>query len=906
MTRSRLALPFLTALLPGLSPSSSTHTTSFTTSTYSTPLVNATPLHTLTPFTPPTIPIDTRKSVESQVTYLWEHLYNPLFTSVTSMSTQLFQATFFTSPSIASTSTTTSVSERGGGGGGGGTEQYQELAQIDVNFNLLLLQHVLSNHTNSTITSSNNNNASSSESSALYKASVKYPTCLLDIFTKIRSLSYTSIYAFLYDLAALRHDFVTILNTYTTTNTHTNSNTNTSSTSVHTSSTQDISHTNNAYNNTADSSKININSNTGSSNSVYTDNILSAFDTVTAVGMNHLIVHKLELYQLHIAIYKEEEEAKGEGHMGVMRFNITTTTADKRHMNRTTTAANTDTNGNIVSNSNSNGNIDTSSSSGSGGLFSIDSDAPSAPILRDTTATTPATTAVTSDTTTKPLAAAAAAASPTAKTTTTLAPIADDDKDTNTKHTAAASCGSSSNGTKNTTVKAAKKKRKSPPIHDPPPSDLNPSPTPVPTTDNITNNTSNSVDDSSVNVKKCNKKTTATTTSTGSVDKTNDISTTTNYNTGSVSNGSHISSTMLVDEPTHTTTNNITTNDNNNTSSNNTSHNSSSSSSSSSNNSNSSNGILPCITDPKYIISRFMHMWRVSCEHRFFNHILAQTMNGYGDSSFTKLRNPVHATQDNGHGTSTNTSTENIGVNSVNSVVNGKLSNPVPLYLSSYTSNYLSKMNATHLFITNRSLIGWSAYVTQGVKDDILYEQKDLLTHMGHKEYLSQQQASELLAYNVPMENQISDQDIVNTMLTLSCSRSALPTGPTVNYWSSPVTYTTLPIHECVMDISGSSNGMLNETVTLLEDQYGAPTLPWNKAYHTSSTSSTTPTTASRTDKTVRHISSMHEESGGEVDGEREEGESEEGHNYDPTPDYLRQDETLLMLDRYCDTYIIL
>ena len=848
MTRSRLALPFLTALLPGLSPSSSTHTTSFTTSTYSTPLVNATPLHTLTPFTPPTIPIDTHKSVESQVTYLWEHLYNPLFTSVTSMSTQLFQATFFTSPSIASTSTTTSVSERGGGGGGGGTEQYQELAQIDVNFNFLLLQRVLCNHTTSN-TGSNTHTSSSSESSALYKASVNYPTCLLDIFTKIRSLSYTSIYDFLYDLVALRHDLVTILNTYTTTNTHTSTSASSTSvrTSAYTSSSQGISHTNNAtHHSSNDSSNDN---NTMNSDSVYADNILSAFDTVTAVGMNYLIVHKLELYQLHIAIYKEEEEAKGEGSMGMRRFNITTTTANTkavtmRSINSTTTTANIDGNDHIISNSSAS-NIDTSSSSGSGGLFSIDSDMPPAHILPVPTTTTSTTT-------------------PAAVSPTTTASVVDDVKDTNTKHTTAGS-GSSSNGTKNnTTVKAAKKKRKSPPIHD-----LNLNPIPATTTSStystteVDNSISATADSNNVKAKK---------NTNGSVGKNYDIYNTSTNDSDSVSNGNHVSSSMLIDEPTYTTTSNINITNYNHATSNNTSH----SNSSSNTGSNNSNSIHTCITDPNYITSRFMHMWRVSCEHRFFNHILAQTMNGYGESSYSKLANPV------------------------------------PLYLSSYTSNYHSKMNAPHLFITSRSLIGWNVYITQGVKDDILYEQKDLLIYNGYKEYLSQQQSSELLAYNVPIESQISDQDVVNTMLRLSCSRSA---EPTVNYWSSPAAYTTLPVHEYRMDISnsamdstsgnggsGSGSGMLNETVTLLEDQYGAPTLPWNKAYHTTST---TPTPIQRSDKTVRHTSHTHEDPGGEMDGQVEEGESEEGHNYDPTPDYLRQDETLLMLDRYSNTYNI-
>ena len=52
-----------------------------------------------------------------------------------------------------------------------------------------------------------------------------------------------------------------------------------------------------------------------------------------------------------------------------------------------------------------------------------------------------------------------------------------------------------------------------------------------------------------------------------------------------------------------------------------------------------------------------------------------------------------------------------------------------------------------------------------------------------------------------------------------------------------------------------------------------------NKAYHTTFTTFTTP--SARADKTVRHTSTTHEESGGEIDGQREEGESEEGHNYD-------------------------
>ena len=798
------------------------------------------------------------------------------------MSTQLFQATFFTSPSTPSNITTTSVSSERGGGGG--TEQYQELAQIDVNFNLLLLQRVLSHHTTSNTSSNTSNNncstytSSSSSSSPSYKASVDYPTCLLDIFTKIRSLSYTSMYAFLYDLAALRHDLVTIINTYTTTSTHTS----TSSTRLHTSSSLGISHTNSDSNNNMSNNSMNSNND---SNSVFTDHILSAFDTVTAVGMNYLIVHKLELYQLHIAIYKEEEEAKGEGHMGVPRFNITTTAntttaASKRPTNSTSTAANTDTNGNIISNSN----IDTGSSSGSGGLFSIDSDTPSAPILPAPATTTPATTTVTSDTIT-----------PVAPPTDVAADVAGVGKDTNTKHT------------KNTTVKTAKKKRKTPPIHDPPPDVTHITPSPSTTTDNGNNNTNNSVDDSSVNVKRSNKNTTATSTCGGSVDTNSDICTTHNTNnTNTISNGKHILNSMLVDEPTHTTTNNTidNNNNNNNTSSNNTTHNSSS------NNSNTNNNIHPCITDPKYITSRFMHMWRVSCEHRFFNHILAQTMNGYGESSYSKLANPVHAARNNGHDGHSNRRSSSDGMNGI--IDNGKLTNPVPLYLSSHTSNYHSKMNTSHLFVTNRSLIGWSAYITQGVKDDILYEQKDLLTHMGCKEYLSQQQAAAMLAYNVPIESQISDQDVVNTMLTLSsCSRSALPAEPTVhvNYWSAPTTNgTTPPVQEYGVGSSldgGNGDSMLNETVTLLEDQYGAPTLPWNKAYHTKSSTPTTPTTASRADRAVRHTSHAHEDPGGEMDGEREEGESEEGHNYDPTPDYLRQDETLLMLDRYCDNYMI-
>lgn len=156
MCRSRLAVPFLCAVLPGVDTRGSIFSGSDTN--------HGLPLNGTLKTAEATGAAGEAAAAE-QLTLSWERHFKELFRSVPSLTTQLFQATFFSS-SVCSRS------------------QYLELNQINVKENAAILADVLSRNRTP-------------------------PSGLLDILTRIRNLAYSSVLDLLLDLASLRRRVAT-------------------------------------------------------------------------------------------------------------------------------------------------------------------------------------------------------------------------------------------------------------------------------------------------------------------------------------------------------------------------------------------------------------------------------------------------------------------------------------------------------------------------------------------------------------------------------------------------------------------------------------------------------------------------------------------------------------------------
>ena len=272
MCRSRLAVPFLCAVLPGVD--SSTNSSTSSSSNYI-PLCQE--IHTVKASSGENRAAGEKVAAE-QLALSWESDFKELFQSVPSLTTQLFQATFFES----------TVCNR---------SHYQELNQISVTSNAAVLAESLSR-------------------------SHPSPTGLLDVLTRIRNLSYNSVLDFLLDLTQLRRRVAALCSPHEASTSSASSDQKAShplpaqeklslsskrrgrrSAVPADDSAVDASATTSAA--PADATKSATSTNMEEDSNAHEElvhDVLDAFDTLVGVCINYLTIHKMELYVNQTAI----------------------------------------------------------------------------------------------------------------------------------------------------------------------------------------------------------------------------------------------------------------------------------------------------------------------------------------------------------------------------------------------------------------------------------------------------------------------------------------------------------------------------------------------------------------------------------------------------------------------------